>query len=160
MIIIGYPGIGKSTLAAKPNGMIKFIDLESSCFFINDQKPENWELIYANVAHHLSNDFTFVFVSSHKAVREALQMAKYASEKVICIAPDMSLEKEWISKLYDRYFMTGSEKDYRAYVYIRDHYKETITEIINSGFEVITLDKMTYDLEAIIYTYFIKRCIS
>lgn len=70
MIIIGYPGIGKSTLAGKDH---KFIDLESSNFKIEDERSEDWYKVYCKVAEDLSRQGYIVFVSSHLAVREALR---------------------------------------------------------------------------------------
>ena len=51
MIIIGYQGIGKSTLAGKDN---KFIDLESGNFWVNGERVENWYIPYCQIAEHLS----------------------------------------------------------------------------------------------------------
>ena len=83
MIIIGYQGIGKSTLA---NKNINYIDLESSNFFIDGKRQENWFIIYCNIANHLSEQGKNVFVSSHEVVRESL---KYSKEKVVVVYPSL-----------------------------------------------------------------------
>lgn len=44
MIVVGYPGIGKSTLCQHRENCI---DLESSCF---DKSNKNWYKDYCNVA--------------------------------------------------------------------------------------------------------------
>lgn len=41
MIVIGYQGIGKSTLANDNVSKIKFIDLESSCFWNDGKRSED-----------------------------------------------------------------------------------------------------------------------
>ena len=50
MIICGYQGIGKSTIA----GQLYTIDLESSNFYIDGKRDEKWYKVYANFARHLS----------------------------------------------------------------------------------------------------------
>ena len=52
MIIIGYQGIGKSTLANNKNG---YIDLESSSFWNNGTRIPDWHIYYCRIAeifHH------------------------------------------------------------------------------------------------------------
>ena len=51
MIIIGYQCIGKSSLSRVENGCI---DLESSNFFLDGIRDENWYKIYAKIAVNLS----------------------------------------------------------------------------------------------------------
>jgi ABC-type antimicrobial peptide transport system ATPase subunit len=53
MIIIGYQGIGKSTLARKSKG---FIDLESSSFYVNGKRPTDWHYYYNRIAEKLMHD--------------------------------------------------------------------------------------------------------
>ena len=66
MIVIGYQGIGKSTLAARN---LKYIDLESSNFWFDDPETKqrvrhsNWYEMYFNVAEDLSRQGYVVFVS-------------------------------------------------------------------------------------------------
>ena len=79
MIIIGYQGVGKSTLANKDD---KFIDLESGSFWINNTdnnskyRYDNWYEMYCNVAEHLSQQGYIVVVASHEVVRNRLKQAK------------------------------------------------------------------------------------
>ena len=51
MIVIGYQGIGKSTLVKECNS---YIDFESSNFKINGERPEGWEQMYCEAALDLS----------------------------------------------------------------------------------------------------------
>ena len=143
MIIIGYQGIGKSTLAGKRN----CIDLESGNFWVDGKRDEKWYIPYCQIANHLSQQGFTVFVSSHEVVREEL---KKSEEKVYVICPSLDLKDAWIRKLADRYFTTGLEKDYKAYKNAEDRYLENVTEIMESGFDFIVLDSVRYRLESII----------
>jgi len=71
MIILGYPGIGKSFLAQSPvifhvrdyQGSFGVIDLESSNFVVDGKKIENWEIPYCKIALELSEYGHIVFIS-------------------------------------------------------------------------------------------------
>ena len=86
MIIIGYQGIGKSSLAGPHLG---YIDLESSNFKVDGMKIEGWQKIYCNIAKHLSNQGFKVFLSSHEVVRRELEGC---NEDVVIVYPDISLK--------------------------------------------------------------------
>ena len=143
MIIIGYPGIGKSTLAGRDH---KYVDLESSNFKINGEKSEDWYKVYCKVAEDLSKQGYIVFVSSHSVVREALK----GSEEAVAVAyPVGTLEKRWITKLRDRYNKTNSEKDRMAYKRAKDHFNEDIVSLLNyPTHHHVCLTTMDYDLES------------
>lgn len=147
MIIIGYQGIGKSTLA---NNNKEFIDLESGCFWINDKRYDEWYIPYIQIAEHLSKQGKIVFVSSHKQVREAL---KNSSEEVICCVPALELKEKWIYRLMVRYSVSGLDKDYRAYINAKDRYTDNINELLNDGFTNIIIKRMDYSLKYIINKY-------
>ena len=78
MIITGYQGIGKSTLASKYD---KIIDLESSSFWKTEEvygvekrtRPDDWYVYYCQIALDLSKHGYTVFVSCHPKVREFLK---------------------------------------------------------------------------------------
>lgn len=140
MIIIGYQGIGKSTLS---NNCLKYIDLESGCFWNNGNRHDDWYITYTTIAQHLSKQGYIVFVSSHEPVRNAL---KDSTEKVFCCVPDVSLKDEWINKLKLRYELSHLDKDYKAYMNAKDRFTENINEIINSGFDIIKINDMNYNL--------------
>ena len=145
MIIIGYQGIGKSTLTKNNIG---YIDLESGNFWWNGQRPHDWYIYYCQIAEDLSRQRYVVFVSSHKEVREFL---KNSEEVVIVIFPSILKRDEWVKKLKDRYEKSGKEKDYKAWMNAEDRYKENISELMRSGFYFIDIDDvLNYDLEEII----------
>ena len=146
MIVIGYQGIGKSTLAGRDN---KFIDLESGNFWIDGKRADDWYKPYCKIAEHLSQQGYIVFVSSHEVVRKQLQDS---NEPIVVIYPSIDLKKEWIEKLEDRYMKSGLEKDYKALMNAKDRYEENIEELKNcssNGYLMINLEitKMEYDLE-------------
>ena len=146
MIIVGYQGIGKSTLAKNSN---KYIDLESGNFWIDGERQDNWYKIYCKIAAHLSSQGYTVFVSSHSVVREELK--KYSvNEEIKCCFPKPSLEDEWVKKLEDRYNNSKLEKDYKAWQNAKLCYMSNIVDISNCGFEYILIESMDYDLKELI----------
>lgn len=141
MIIIGYQGIGKSTLArTNPN----IIDLESRCFWFNNQRPEDWYIYYCQTAEHLSKQGYDVFVSSHKSVREFL--IDNCNEPVAAIVPAVSLKDDWILKLQKRFSLSQSEKDKKAYLNAKEVYEENIMSIIDDIENYYIITKMDYSL--------------
>ena len=156
MIIIGFPGIGKSTLASNND---KFVDLESSYFKTPDDGNEDWVVEYCKLAEFLSKNGNIVFVSSHKAVRDCITKM-HTDEHVACIFPSERIREQWIKKLEDRYMNSGPDKDYgafnkdyRAFIRARDHYDDDIRELyFDDGIPykwVIT--NINYNLEEEIY---------
>ena len=143
MIIIGYQGIGKSTLAGKN----KCIDLESGNFWHNDVRPDDWYIFYCQIAEHLSQQGYIVFVSSHEVVRNELKRSK---EKVYIICPSVGLSDKWIKKLQDRYETTKLIKDFKAWKNAEDRYIENILELMNSGLEFYSINDMDYKLSDIV----------
>lgn len=145
MIIIGFPGIGKSTLACNNN---KFVDLESSYFKTHDVRNDDWVAHYCQYAVYLSLHRFIVFVSSHKAVRDYLAKM-HTNEQIVCIFPSERTKEQWIKKLEDRYMLTGLDKDYRAFIRARDHYDDDIRELYcddSIPYKWVITD-INYDLE-------------
>lgn len=144
MIVIGYQGIGKSTLAKLD---LRFVDLESGNFWADGKRADDWYKPYCQIAEHLSQQGYIVFTSSHEVVRNCLACS---NEKVICCVPALSLKDEWIHRLKDRYEESGLDKDYKAYMNAADRYTENITEIANSGIDVLWLESIDYDLQDLV----------
>lgn len=140
MIIIGYQGIGKSTWA----GVKGYIDLESSNFWHDGKRPDDWYIYYCNIADHLSSQGYKVFVSSHAEVREYL---KYSSELVVSVVPSQDLKDEWIAKLEHRQDLYPSEKNYKALAKARECYTKDVKDIILSGYPTCMLHEMDYTLD-------------
>ena len=143
MIISGYQGIGKSSLAGKNN----CIDLESGNFWVDGERADDWYKVYCQIANHLSQQGYVVFVSSHEVVRKELEKSK---EQVFVIFPAIDLKDAWIRKLEERYNKTKLDKDYRALMNAKDRYKENITELMRGNLKFYEITKMTYQLDSII----------
>ena len=156
-IVVGYQGIGKSTLARSGKG--RYIDLESSSFSVRDGMTDNyvkingWEKIYCKIAEHLAEQGYTVFVSSHAEVRKILKESKC---KVVAVVPHPDLDEFWIGKLKRRYFDTELEKDRRAWLNAKDRYRENVIEIMDDFYplekdateqRVRVIDNMNYRLE-------------
>ena len=154
MIIVGYQGVGKSTLAQGTDWFPEeklgdgIIDLESSSFWVDGKRDENWYKIYANIAHHLSQQGHIVFTSSHALVREELKDTDY----IQCLYPSLDLKDEWIQKLKERYDESGLDKDYKAWKNAEQCYEDNIKDMMNSGFHPIVITSMDYDLGEMIFT--------
>lgn len=139
MIIVGYQGIGKSSLA---KNHFKCIDLESSNFFVDGKRDDNWYKIYTNIAKHLSEQGKVVFMSSHKVIRE------YMNEQNIeftVVCPSLDLKYRWLDKLENRYEDTKKDKDYRAWQNAINGYDEQIKDLMKEK-NVIVLESITYNL--------------
>lgn len=150
MIIIGYQGIGKSTLCKTYEKSLRYIDLESGLMRdpMNDNKRwDNWAEIYCNIALSLSDQGYMVFVSSHKAVQDILAESK---DEVIAIYPSKRVKDEWIKKLLERYKKTGLRKDEIAWLDAKTNFDAEIDILENSSFAKSSICDMDYDLKEII----------
>ena len=149
MIIIGYPGIGKSTLAGKDN---KFIDLESKDFWVNKERAENWYIPYCQVAEHLSKQGYIVFTSSHQSVRDWFKY--HGTQITVTCFPSLALKDKWIEKLEKRYNESHLEKDYKALLNAKDRYEQNILELKNEeDFYQLEITDIPYSLHAGIITF-------
>lgn len=120
MIYVGYPCVGKSSIAGKSN----FIDLESSLFNVNS---ENWFLAYVTLAEFLSAQGFNVLLSSHKEVREEL---KRRNLKYICIFPDLSLYDIWFDRCAKRFKNNPIEKNLAAMDRVARFYDKDISDLM------------------------------
>lgn len=158
VVIIGYQGIGKSTLANKEDN---FIDLESSNFWYYDEETKqkvrwgNWAEIYTNIAMDLAKQDNIVFTSSHQVVRDELAKKDDDVDVLITVCvPNKKLKDEWIKKLKTRYEESGLEKDFKAWKNAEDRYEENINELIldanKYGWGIYFINDINYDLYDII----------
>lgn len=130
MIIVGYQGIGKSSISNRGTGCI---DLESGNFFVGGKRPDDWYKYYVQIAKHLSAQGYTVCVSSHKVVRDELK-ATNAEDVAVCF-PDINIKEQWIERLRDRYMRTGLDKDYRALLNAEQNYSSSISELYADAVE-------------------------
>ena len=151
MIIIGYQGIGKSTLA----GYDKFIDLESGNMFVDGKRADDWYIPYCQMAMNLSDQDFDVFVSSHKVVRDYL--SRQCTQHVVQIFPSLDLKEFWIYKLKNRWTSSGLDKDYRAYINAQQCFDDNIKDLLSERFDNLQIVKEDYQLLPMIISYKISE---
>ena len=157
MIIIGYPGVGK-TIAS--NQFTNVIDFNS----VNIAKPKITSSVsatltiqrdsdltvdtkdlekdtYCNLAESLSRQGYVVCVSSHEFVTKYFIKSK---EEVYTCSPDKAMKTRWIQMLRRRYIEDDSVENYNAYLRAVDHFDEDIDKLDNMGFENIKLTEGIY----------------
>lgn len=139
MIISGFTGIGKSTIANSSTKRI--IDLESSDF---NKADNTWYETYCKVAKRLSDQGYIVFVSCHSDVRNWF---KYHNIPYVVIYPEKDLENEWTMKLQKRYDKTKLIKDYNALERTIKYFQKDINDIIINDNLRVSIDDINYQLE-------------
>lgn len=137
-IVIGYPGIGKSTLSKNIN---KCIDLDSSTF----SGTNGWEVIYCNTAISLAKDNNIVFVSCHDRVQQFFNSIKCLVPVFVCY-PSINICNEWIVKLASRFNNDPSPKNRRALARAVSKYEEDISNLEKTHFHKIIIESTDYDL--------------
>lgn len=124
MIIIGYPGVGKSTYCRE---YLNAIDLESSLFdrmdFVNDKA---WAKCYTEIAAalHSTGDYK-VCISSHKIVQEKI-LDLVDQDDILVIAPDVTVERDWTERLFARWVREKDDKNARAYLKSIENFSKDI----------------------------------
>lgn len=132
MIIIGFPGIGKSSVTRAYDGETNttgYIDLESSNFI----KDDNWVKEYCDLAIDLELQGYKVFVSSHKKVREYLAERQGVFPDIVEVFPAKELCGMWCQRLSRRYQDSPTEKNIRAFDYIRQNFDDAVDEMQNDA---------------------------
>lgn len=150
MIVIGYQGIGKSTLSKSSN---EYIDLESGNFWVDGKRDDNWYKPYCQIAIDLSSQGYIVFTSSHEVVRKYFINCLDCDEQIVTVIPSLELKDKWIEKLRQRYQDSKLEKDYKAYMNALDRYSENVYEVCEDGALLdgtIIIKDIKYDLDSLI----------
>ena len=153
MIIIGYPGVGKTSLAGRYN---QYIDLESSNWNRPDNtKPDMWWWSYGKVAEDLSRQGYRVFVSCHPSVQKYFEES---NEYVMVLYPSLELKEEWIKRVADRYDRDRSMKNLAALNNVELYYDKQIKSLDDSPFEnKLVLKNMNYTLDNEIDNFILKE---
>nr|DAO98235.1 MAG TPA: P-loop Nucleotide Kinase3 [Bacteriophage sp.] len=151
MIIIGFPGIGKSSVASSTTDIhtyYHYVDLESSCYNLTNpdtgkiEKCKDWEKFYITVAYHLAKQGKYVFVSNHPAVIKEIITRRHVDSTldkipVLFVYPSIRLKGKWIERLQNRYSFSlkylpnEAEKNEAALNGIVSHYDEWISDLDN-----------------------------
>ena len=143
MIILGYPGIGKSTICRDNQ---KYIDLESSNFYDEyGNRPDKWWVYYCKTAIDLHRQGYTVFMSIHDEVREYFEHDIF-SYNVVMVYPDRNLKDAWIKKLEERYLNSGDIGDRKAWEKTRDKFEVNLESIEKSDLSRHILTSMDYNL--------------
>ena len=152
MIIIGYPGVGKTSLAGRYN---QYIDLESSNWNSPDStKPDMWWWSYGKVAEDLSRQGYRVFVSCHPSVQKYFEES---NEYVMVLYPSLELKEEWIKRVSDRYDRDRSMKNLDALNNVELYYDKQISSLNDSPFKnKLVLKDMNYTLDNEIDNFILK----
>ena len=128
MIIIGFPGIGKSSVTRAYDGDTNttgYIDLESSNFV----KDDNWVEEYCCLVIDLDLQGYKVFVSSHKKVREYLAEKQDIFPDIMEVFPSKEMRIEWLNRLESRYMKCKTAKNERALNYMRNNFDDAVDEM-------------------------------
>ena len=157
MIIIGYPGVGKTIASNQFTNVIDFnsaniakpkiTSLDSAILTIqrdSDLTVDTKDLekdTYCNLAESLSRQGYVVCVSSHEFVTKYFIKSK---EEVYTCSPDKAMKTRWIQMLRRRYIEDDSVENYNAYLRAVDHFDEDIDKLDNMGFENIKLTEGIY----------------
>ena len=110
MIICGFPGTGKSTMAK----FSRWVDLESTPF------KKNW-LLYAEVAKHMSDNGYTVMVSTHEEMLNALEQIE---ANYVVVIPPITDKKTYLH----RYDIRGNT--YEFIQLLETNWEKWITAII------------------------------
>ena len=152
IIVCGYPGIGKSSIA----GWRNCIDLESSYFSFRNgvpQKSNEWIPQYCKLAYDLMQQDYTVMVSTHEKVIEYfcafINNSHHRYKPVVIVCPDIKLKYEWIKRLIGRLNVHDEfyNKNERAYIHVSDCFDRDIMFLNSCGLPVYTIDTTDYFLQ-------------
>lgn len=150
LIICGYPGVGKSSIA----GWSNCIDLESSWFSYdkdgNQIYPnEAWAVEYCMLARKLASQGYTVLLSTHQAVINTLREGKWILDrdriKVVIFVPRSDMKKAWVERLVNRYIESDENEDLRAFIGGIQYWDSKMLTIRHSDFPVYCPDSIDYD---------------
>lgn len=127
MIIIGYPGVGKSVAAEK---FIQVIDFESH------NAREHSTIAYCILAETLSKQGYIVCVSSHPDV---INQLVESTEQIYICYPSIEQKDQWVSMLRHRYMDDNSKKNLRAMKRVANYFDEDIKNMKATVFDKVEL---------------------
>ena len=153
LIICGYPGIGKSSIA----GWNNCIDLESSYFSFRNGAPQKfseWVPQYCDLADHLMRQGYTVLISTHEKVIEYFLKKRNEASRypVIIVCPEFKLRDDWLRRLshrlnkYDLFY----SKNARALAHVYNNFMEDIVYLNNCGLPIYTITSIDYFLQDVV----------
>ena len=150
LIVCGYPGVGKSSIA----GWNNCIDLESSWFSYDKNgnriyPDEEWVEEYCSMAINLASQGFTVLLSTHQAVINQLREVKWIlyrdRVRVVIFVPRSDMKKAWVERLVNRYIESDQDVDLRAFVGGIQYWESKMATIRHSDFPVYCPDSIDYD---------------
>lgn len=124
-IILGFPGIGKTTLFNNEH-KLKFLDSDSTNFsWENKEKTvrhSNWPQNYIDHILEEQDEVDAIFVSSHDVVRDALTKAGI---NYFLVYPSLEMKDEYIQRYRNR---GSNEKFVRL---LEQNYEKWVQELMN-----------------------------
>lgn len=169
LIICGYPGVGKSSVA----GWSNCIDLESSFFSYRGGAPQRliyWVPQYCDMASNLALQGFTVMTSTHEAVIECFKNLiqepgnndyKNLKDRIVIFCPNSYWKDEWIKRLRKRLDPPVDQdymKNIRALNRAEGYFEKDIEYLNNCGFPVYHPESLDYDLRDYIYQIRETRC--
>lgn len=149
LIICGYPGIGKSSIA----GWNNCIDLESSLFshYENSCRKSDdiWVREYCNLAYYLALQGYTVMTSTHAAVIDCfdhLKVAYYKDVPIVIFCPRADMKEAWGIRLMKRYNETNLDKDFRALEGAIRYWNSNMEYMTKQNFPIYCPMSIDYDL--------------
>lgn len=141
IVIVGFPGIGKSECEKRNPGKL-FFDLESSEYHYDihgDPLPtEEWVKKYVDLIKKIVNsekNGKIILVSSHKEVRDELKRRKIP---YIIVMPDRSDKNEYLK----RYLARKSSMEFIQK--LNNNWEKWIEELILDTAPIIFLSRYSY----------------
>ena len=151
LIICGYPGVGKSSIA----GWNNCIDLESSWFSYDEKgnkkyPDDTWCVDYCNLAMRLAAQGYTVLTSTHACVINELRDHKFVLDykykvKVVIFVPRSDMKKAWVERLVNRYIESDKDADLRAFIGGIQYWDSKMATIRHTDFPVYCPDSIDYD---------------
>ena len=158
IIICGFPGIGKSSIA----GWNNCIDLESSNFsriengYISSGPVRvsfDWASLYCELAVQLASQGYTVLTSTHSKVIDiftACENNGMWTDTVVgavIFCPHVHWKDEWIERLKKRYDKDPSGKNARALYFASYQWDKIYSLVTNETLPVVQPDSVQYDLK-------------
>ena len=149
LIVCGYPGIGKSSIA----GWNNCIDLESSLFSHDEdsrrKSDNNWVREYCDLAYYLALQGYTIMTSTHIAVIDYFDRFKvtyYKDVPIVIFCPRYDMKKAWAIRLVNRYLNSENKKDLRAFQGVIEDWDKKLDHCFRTGLHVHCPDEIDYDL--------------
>lgn len=150
IIVCGYPGVGKSSIAGWEN----CIDLESSIFHeIQDaDNGPKWEEVYCMTAINLASQGFTVMTSTHRSVVQffydyAPLMRHWGVAGPFIFCPKKEMKWAWIDRVSKRFQDDQTDGHFRAYERVRKYFDDDIDWLTSFTRMVRQPDNIDYDLK-------------